>query len=412
MVANEIKAQRRQSSWVPKRVLLTNFYGDMGGGEFALLEHAKWLVKRGVRVDVCLFQKGAFTERLKKAGCIVHVVHQRLDCGPRGAWLVSLKLVPRLTALLLSVRPDYVLVYTHQEMPFVMQACRICRIPVFYRDQGRPPSTRRETDWRRKRLAALVRKPYVGVLPTTRAQSEFLLSLGAPRDRVRHVYLGVDRRRFGISRTAKSEVLHEFGIPPNTIIIGFFGRLVAWKGHSVFLHALQLLHHWIPFRAMIVGGKQLNKQHGTEYESKLADLTRQLGLEGRVQFTGFRTDVPRLMSACDIVCHASHWEAFGLVLVEAMFCGKPVVASDVSGPREIVVHGKTGYLFPVGDHRALATYLERLLSDPNLREALGREGRDRATRLFDLQANLDALDQAIWSLMPKKQGWPRRLGLL
>ena len=377
-----------------RRILITNFYADFGGGEFALLNHARWLLRRGVQVYVCLFNDGPFVGGLLKEGCKVQVINHRLDCGPRGAWITAGKLVPKLIGVFRHIRPDYIIAYTAHEMPFVALAGRLCGIPVFYRDQGRPKEEGAPLSWRDKWLPILGRRILTGVLPTTKIKAAHLVRSGIPSEKVKVVYLGVNANHFKHVQDVREKLEKEFGIPSGVPVLGIFGRLIEWKGQGIFLSAFANLNAKHA-HALVVGGTQLNDGQGRVYELALKEQAKELQIQERVHFTGFRTDVPTLMSCCDIVCHASWNEPFGLVLVEAMMCGKPVVASDVSGPREIVVPGETGFLFPAGDHVAMARYLDRLLSDADLRAWMGQNARRRALELFDLNKNLQLLNEAI-----------------
>lgn len=380
------------------RCLLTNFYADFGGGEFALLAYAKHLVAAGREIHVCLFRRGPLAEALENAGCFVHVVRQRLDCGPRGAIFTGVWFVPRLVRLLRRVKPDYVMSWTLHEMPFVIRAAQMTGIPAAFRDQGRPAATASEADWKRKRLAKLIRGGQTVVFPTTRGQAEFLGRLGVPQEKIHHVYLGVDSGHYHPAGACRERVLTELGISAGTPVVGIFGRLIALKGHSVLMNAVRRLER-DDVHVLVVGGTQLNEVKGREYLDKLIRLTQDLGIANRVHFTQFRSDVRDLMSACDVVCSASEWETFGLTLVEAMMCGKPVVATDVSGPREIVVSGVTGYLYPVGDSETLGRHLGHLLADPDLARRMGQAGRQRALELFEVNRNLQQLDDAIQRLV-------------
>lgn len=377
-----------------KQVLLTNFFADFGGGEFALLDHARWLLARGVEVHVWLFTEGPFASKLIEEGCRVQFVRHRLDCGPRGFYLTALRLIPKLMWYMRRVRPDYVVVYTSHEMPFVVRAARLCRIPVMWRDQSRPPADDGLSDWRTKQLVSLSKHALSGVVCTTHARAEYLVEIGVPQKKVRSIYLGVDAGRFDNTSTERQAVQEDFGIPSGALIIGLFGRLIELKGQNILLDAVARLNtHDV--HVLIVGGTQLNKIDGPEYVESLRSKASLLGIAERVHFTGFRDDIPRLMSACDVVCNASWWETFGLVLVEAMLSGKPVITSDVSGPREIVIHGETGYLFEVGDFSAMAQYLDKLLDDEDMRVRMGENGRKRASEIFDMNTNLQLLDDTI-----------------
>jgi glycosyltransferase involved in cell wall biosynthesis len=123
-----------------------------------------------------------------------------------------------------------------------------------------------------------------------------------------------------------------------------------------------------------------------DLEPGLQRLTRELGLTDRVHLLGLRQDVPALLRQTDLFALASHTEAFGISVVEAMAAGKAVVATDVPGLREIIVHGQTGLLVAAQDPAAFADALERLLRDAALREAMGQAGRARAEQNYSLAA--------------------------
>jgi glycosyltransferase involved in cell wall biosynthesis len=123
-------------------------------------------------------------------------------------------------------------------------------------------------------------------------------------------------------------------------------------------------------------------EHGTTFSALLKDQAERLGIADRVVFTGFRTDIPRLMSALDVFCHPSWEEPFGMVFLEAMARRKPVVAWASGGAPEVIVHGETGLLVERASVSGLADALVRLLKDPELRRRFGDAGRQRVERLF------------------------------
>src|SRR5207302_9415189 len=110
-----------------------------------------------------------------------------------------------------------------------------------------------------------------------------------------------------------------------------------------------------------------------------------LGSEGRFIISDFRRDMPRVLAAYDIfVLPSTSPEPFGLVILEAMASGKPVVATAPGGPSEVVVDGETGYLVPPSSPVDLAAAIEKLLPDPQRRKRMGDLGRERAARIFAL----------------------------
>lgn len=161
-------------------------------------------------------------------------------------------------------------------------------------------------------------------------------------------------------------------------------RLVPTKGIEVAIQAMaQLREH--PVRLRIVG-------EGTaDYEQSLRDLVTSLGVQHRVTFAGAlaAAQLDAEYVAADLFVLPSWYEAFGIVLVQAMAAGLPCVASDVGGIPSVVRDGETGLLFPAGDSGALAAAMQQLADEP-LRRRLGEQGRSEAQR-FDLQARLDDL---------------------
>ncbi len=119
--------------------------------------------------------------------------------------------------------------------------------------------------------------------------------------------------------------------------------------------------------------------------SNLEKLARELGLGSRVHFLGYRSDVNKILPQFDIFTLPSFGEGFGLVLLEAMVCSKPVVASDVMSIPEIVQQGQTGLLVPTQDVSALAEALDTLIADPELRDRFGKAGFQRVRTEFTIE---------------------------
>jgi len=164
-------------------------------------------------------------------------------------------------------------------------------------------------------------------------------------------------------------------------------RIVIEKGHKILLDALQTLFDRAhDFRVVFVGSVTL------EMREQLDDYMLRNGFSGVVYnlYDATQNEMRAVYRDADIVVLPGyHFEGCPRCLLEAQLMETPVVASDSGGTRESFVHGETGFLFPVGDHRALADALEPLLLDTSLRERMGRAGRRHVTRRF----NLDALSR-------------------
>jgi glycosyltransferase involved in cell wall biosynthesis len=164
-------------------------------------------------------------------------------------------------------------------------------------------------------------------------------------------------------------------------VVGIVGRLQPWKGQDRLLRAQALLiERGHPFHLVIVGGDSYGLS--PEYAASLPRLISELGLEQRVTLTGEVSDAMPLIEQMDVLVNASDPEPFGIVLVEGMAAGIPLVAVDAGGPRDIVEHERTGMLARSGDPADLAAALEPLLLSRARRRALGAAGRERFAREY------------------------------
>ena len=210
-------------------------------------------------------------------------------------------------------------------------------------------------------------------------------------DRVITFSDAVDLQRFTLSPGQRRFTRNAFGVHEHTVLIGFVGRMSPGKGHEELLQAARLLRdRGSTARFLVVG----DASHGEEeYARTIRTLAHTLGMQDGVTFAGYRADIPAVMASFDILAFPSHAESFGVVLIEAMAMGLPVVSTNSDGVVDIVVDGLTGIMVPPRDAGALADGLERLIGDPELRERMGRAGRARAEEHFDREKQIIRLEQ-------------------
>lgn len=196
--------------------------------------------------------------------------------------------------------------------------------------------------------------------------------------KVTTIPLGIDLERFRPDPVAREQVRAELGLVPDELLLASAGHFGEEKGIDVALAAASAAHErcpQVPFRLAIMGT-------GTpERQATLHSLGEQL-LGNRVTFLGQRSDPERIFAAADLVVHAPRLEAFGLVVVQAMASGAPVVAAGVGGIPEIVEDGATGVLFPEADAEAAGERIAMLLGDPEGRERIGRAALELARREY------------------------------
>ena len=202
---------------------------------------------------------------------------------------------------------------------------------------------------------------------------------------------GISLDTFDPSLYKKSEVRSELGIPENVIMVGMVGRMSPGKGHEEFLRAAKTLMESssLNLQFMVVGSASYDEE---SYETKIRGLADELDLGKVVQFTGFRKDIPRLLSALDILAFPSHEESFGLALLEAMAMKLPVVASGNAGVLDIVVDSETGILAPPKNYQSLSEGISRLVHDQLLRRKYGEAGRKRVEESFSIESVVKKLE--------------------
>jgi glycosyltransferase involved in cell wall biosynthesis len=196
----------------------------------------------------------------------------------------------------------------------------------------------------------------------------------------------VDLQRFSVSGVrADLDALSGMApAAPGVVRVGLVATLARWKGHATFLDAVARVPRDLPVRAYVVGGA-LYETVGSQYSlDDLRRYTAGLGISDRVGFTGFVDKPEEALRALDIVVHASTMpEPFGLVIAEAMACGRAVIASDAGGAREIFTAGVDGTSHVPGNADDLGARITELARDAELRGRIGRAGRQTAERRFD-----------------------------
>ena len=222
----------------------------------------------------------------------------------------------------------------------------------------------------RIRLEIAIARDADAILATSTAEVFELVRLGVPRRSIRVVPCGVDVDTF----TVDGPVAERPGNRPRLLSVG---RLVEWKGVDDIIRAL----HAIPkAELLIAGGPSANRLRSDPEVRRLRAIAEEWGVSRRVKFLGQvpHDELPPLMRSADAVVCVPWYEPFGIVPLEAMACGVPVVAAAVGGLVDTVIDGTTGVLVPPRRPAALAKAIRKLLAEPILRYAYGIAGSDRA----------------------------------
>lgn len=207
---------------------------------------------------------------------------------------------------------------------------------------------------------------------------------------------GIDLERFSSPTKSTAQVRAELGLPPTDPLAGWVGRLVPIKGCEYFLQALVLARRQRPdLKGVIVGDGPLR--------GKLERMAGELGLSQSVVFTRVREDIPDLMRALDLFVLTSLNEGLGRVLLEAMACGVPVVASRVGGVAEIVLDQKTGILVPPAKPEETAQAILEILNNGEKSRRFVREGWERVKE-FDVHRMIEKIKLIYQKLLMDRSG--------
>ena len=346
------------------RILVTVPWGErLGGAEAMLHTLLQGGADMGHEMEPVFFKTGSWPAELIDAGfCVTDMPAGRVRHLHRWAATVA-----RLARLFRQRDPELILNWTAKTQLYGSPAAMLAGMTdrVMWWQHGIP-----EEDWL-DRCATALPAIAVGCSANTVAEAQADLF---PHRPTLVVFPGI-RAPDAVSRQAS------FDLPRNATVIGIVGRLHPWKRQDRLLEAHLLLQkrgHYV--HTLIVGGDA--HELSPRYAASLGSLIARLELDGEVTMTGQVEDAFPYVACMDVLVNASNPESFGLVLLEAMASGVPVVAVNSGGPAEFIEAGRTGVLARSGEPAALADALEPLLESPKLRHAIGEAGRQSFLREF------------------------------
>lgn len=377
MDANQLPAKDDllPKGWLGRKVLILSPTGAFGGAERALVSLARILKEEGANPRAILLQNGPLEEILLRVGCPVEVVPSKRTRNLLRTGKVLLRLVIE------TRRSDVVVSNMSKGHIYGGLAARWTRVPEVWWQHGIPAADRID--------AVAAKIPSSAVVCTTTIAMKAQRRL-TPKLRLDLIPCGIDlpavRAAAGEGEKIRRSLSWDY-----CVIVGIVGRLQPWKGQTTFLRAAaEVAAKTDRVRFCIVGGAVLGWEG--EYPNQLRSLADDLGIAEICHFAGHQEEVYPWFDAMDIVVNASESEPFGLVILEAMALGKPVVATAEGGPTEIIRNGVDGFLVSAGDSTALATRLLDLANNEELRARIG-SGAEAAVKRFTDKAMVGGFTQ-------------------
>lgn len=362
------------------KILFLDQSGNMGGAELCLSDIAHPYKENCL---VGLLADGPFREHLEQQHIPVQVltnqsIRVRKDSNILQSLTSASSLVP-LIQKIVDIARNYDLIYTNTPKALVVGAIAslFTRRRFIYHLHDILSSE--HFSFTNRRLAITLANRAALVIANSEATRTAFIEAGGRPELVNIVYNGFDPKLYQSGKEQRIEVRQQLGLDQN-FVIGHFSRLSPWKGQHILLEALADCPNNV--RAIFVGDALFGEQ---DYVQQLYQQVAKLGLETRVQFLGFRSDIVPLMSACDLIAHTSTApEPFGRVIIEGMLCGRPVVATDAGGATELVEPGKTGWLFPPENSEQLAQIIATCYQQPEQTAIIAQNGQHQASQRFQL----------------------------
>jgi glycosyltransferase involved in cell wall biosynthesis len=339
---------------------------ERGGAEKQLTLLATGLARDEFEVHVCALSGGGpYEEELKRAGIPVTAIGKRWKFDPVCWW--------KLRDHILRLRPELVQTWMFTANAYGRTAAISAKVPNIVASERCVDSWKA---WHQLAIDRRLARRSDAIVVNSRGVEQFYRQQGIPAEKLRLIYNGIGPAP--PSDVSHDELCRELGLPGGSRLIGAVGRLWHQKRLKDVIWAADLLKVTRKDVHVLIIGE------GPQREA-LELFREQCLIEDQVHFLGARGDVMRLMPHFEVLWLASSFEGLPNVIMEAMSAGVPVVATDIWGNRELVVHGETGFLVPVGDRAGLARCAYKILEDRELGGRLGEAGRRRILSEFNVE---------------------------
>lgn len=385
-----------------KILFFESYYFSFYGGQQSLLSLVRRLNKAKFGAIIAIPGEGPLRLEASKYGIPVEVVPY-----PRGLNVFNKQLIKSPWAILLS------LVYLVQYNIRLFKLIRAHRPDVICANQLRSVLT---IGWLSKLLgipliwylrinekAGLL--DHIALLLSTKvvAVSRGVTNIFGDDGKRKHrekiivIYDGIDIRQFDVPHgTFKKSA----PLPEGAFVFAMVSSMHPRKGHRYFLQAAEKLLNSFPNTYFVIVGKATNNNEIT-YEDEIKKLVEKLRIGKNVLFLGFREDVPAICREIDCLVLPSTAEGLPRVVLEAMAAGKPVIASNVGGCAEAVIHGETGILVTPGDVDSLYKAMRFVRTSPTMAKIMGDKGRERVLKYFTIERCVSTFEDLLEKLVKK-----------
>lgn len=364
------------------RVLHVSSGNLYGGVETALVALARFRnLCPAMQPEFALCFEGRLSKELLDTGVTVHQLGEVRTRKPWTVWSAR----RRLRSLLAEGRFDVMMCHMSWTMAMFGKTARRSHTPLAFWAHDAANGS----NWLERWASRVSPDIVIGNSEFTKGTMPLLF----PKAPCKIVFYPVKPTPPLDAKGCREEIRSALGVPDDMVAIIQVSRMEAWKGHHLHLDALAKLKDDPRWTCWMVGGAQRPEEQ--QYMREIQDKAERLGIGARVRFLGQRSDVPSLLAAADIFSQPNLGaEPFGIVFIEALAAGLPVVTTAMGGPKEII-DDSCGLVSPPGNADQVAAALRRLIDSTELRSRLGQHGPARAIELCDPGGRIPDLHSAL-----------------
>jgi glycosyltransferase involved in cell wall biosynthesis len=373
-----------------KILIITDVFKKIAGSERNITQLLHGIDPARFEMSVACFYSGEVAQVMRAEGFQIYDLRRGGIYSIRG-----LKNIIFLYKLVRKEKIDLILTY-HEGSDFLgLVLSTLCGIPII--------SNRRDMGFKTRlphRVAyRFFGRYFDGVITVSNAVKNEVINKGwFKAGRVWSIHNGINVEEYANNPNRES-IKQSIGIAPGKNVVGVIGNIKRIKGIRYFLHAASLICAKKPDVEFVLIGYDLREAGNSLEDMKL--LAKQMAIADKIHFLGERSDIANLISVFDVAVISSLSEGFSNVLLEYMASAKPVVATDVGGNREAVVHGETGLLVPSENAQRLANGIEVVLENREIALRYGLAGRKRVEKDFSLKGMIGEYER-IWEHVTMK----------
>ncbi|WP_316736887.1 glycosyltransferase family 4 protein [Pedobacter aquatilis] len=360
-----------------KRILHAIRQGKVGGGETHVLDLVNQLDKEKYESVILSFTEGPMVDKLKADGFATFVINTEKP--------FNFTIWNEVKQLISAQKIDLIHAHGTRANSNTFFSAKSLKIPLLYTVHGW--SFHPDQNPAVKFIRSASERFLVNVANKTICVSQSNLVEGKGKFPMKNAVVianGINRDKFNPDKEFKN-IRSEFQISKEVTLVGYIARITHQKSPLTFLKAIDAINNKENLKFLIVGDGDL--------KADMLALAKELNLEQHIIFVDFRSDIPEILSAVDIFCLPSLWEGLPIALLEAMSMRKTIVASNIDGITDLIVHNSNGLLIEPNDVKGIADAITLLAADKDLSEKLGLAAENTVKEKFNVGLMTKKIEQ-------------------